>query len=149
MVLPTIWDEITHQDSLNSQRLQILSGNEAFALGALQTVSAATAFGILSQFTVLNGAAGRGFVLVALTVVVFALTFAILGAYYRHLYKLWQVVRENDRRASLYYFIMRSLLTASACAIVCSLFTILIGMWLQFIGGQAGIVAVPPLLDRV
>jgi len=68
-----------------------LSENEAFAIGMLQAVCAATAFGIVSQIRTLNKIAGAGPVLVVLSALIVGLVAAVVSAFFRHQYKMWDV----------------------------------------------------------
>ncbi len=70
---------------------QVLFGNEAFTIGVLQAVSGAAAVGAISQFDKLIGLAGRNSVLAFITLVVATLVLAVLAAYFRHQYKMWDV----------------------------------------------------------
>ena len=70
---------------------QVLFGNEAFTIGVLQAVSGAAAVGAISQFDKLIGLAGRNSVLAFITLMVATLVLAVLAAYFRHQYKMWDV----------------------------------------------------------
>lgn len=74
---------------------EVLFGNEAFTIGVAQVVSGAAAVGALSQFEALAGLAGRISVLIFLTLsspyMVLALVSAVLAAYIRHQYKMWDI----------------------------------------------------------
>ncbi len=70
---------------------QVLFGNEAFTIGVLQAVSGAAAVAAISQFDKLIGLAGRNSVLAFITLVVATLVLAVLAAYFRHQYKMWDV----------------------------------------------------------
>lgn len=145
MSAPSEWELRKANRESDERERQVLFGNEAFALGALQTVSAATAFGILSQFTALKTAAGELPVLIAFTGVILSLACSVLGFYYRHLYKMWHVkgnaVFESDPgqanrrfgRSNRYLGAMRNLMTASAVLLVGSLLVVLAGMWFQYL----------------
>ncbi len=70
---------------------QVLFGNEAFAIGVLQVVSGAAAVAAISQIDKLIQLAGRNSVLAFITLVVATLVLAVLAAYFRHQYKMWDV----------------------------------------------------------
>ena len=70
---------------------EVLFRNEAFTIGVLQAVSGAATAGAISQFAALNGLAGRVPVLVFKTLMVLTLVCAVLAAYFRHQYKMWDV----------------------------------------------------------
>jgi len=70
---------------------QVLFGNEALTIGVLQAVSGAAAVGAISQFDKLIGLAGRNSVLAFITLMVATLVLAVLAAYLRHQYKIWDV----------------------------------------------------------
>ncbi len=70
---------------------EVLFRNEAFTIGVLQAVSGAATAGAISQFAALNGLAGRVPVLVFITLMVLTLVCAVLAAYLRHQYKMWDI----------------------------------------------------------
>ncbi len=70
---------------------QVLFQNEAFAIGVLQAVSGAAAAGTLAQFTELSNFVGQIPVLIFLTFMGLALVCAVLAAYFRYRYKMWDV----------------------------------------------------------
>ncbi len=70
---------------------QVLFENEAFTIGVLQAVSGAAAVGAISQVDRLIGQAGRNSVLAFITLMVATLVLAVLAAYFRHQYKMWDV----------------------------------------------------------
>ena len=70
---------------------EVLFRNEAFAIGVPQVVSGAAAAGALSQFAVLTDLVGRIPILIFITLMVAALVFSVMAAFYRHQYKMWDV----------------------------------------------------------
>ena len=68
-----------------------LAENEAFAIGMLQAVCAAAAFGIVASLKTFNRIAGPLPVLIALTALVLGLVGAVGAAVFRHQYKMWDV----------------------------------------------------------
>ncbi len=130
----------------NQAERQVLFGNEGFALGVFQTVSGLVAFGIVNQYGDLQTAAGKLPIMLALTGVVAALICAVLGAWYRHSYKMWDLkarsfaangleaetaVRQN--RAGRRLVIMRRLMNSSAILISVSLASIVVGIWAEYL----------------
>ena len=70
---------------------EALFQNEAFAIGVVQVVSGAAAAGALSQFVGLADLVGQIPVLVFITFMVLALVSAVLAAFFRHQYKMWDL----------------------------------------------------------
>lgn len=85
------WEQVKRNQDAHERERQVLFGNEGFAIGELQTVSAATSFGIISQLSSLQVAASPYHVKLALTGTVIALIASILAAFFRHEYKKWDV----------------------------------------------------------
>lgn len=119
----------SHGLDIHKMEQEQISDAERFALAAIQTVSAATAFGILNQFTVLEKVAGKLAVLIALTLVASGLALSIVAAYLRHQYRVLEV---EDRRSGQYFQAlkwMRRLTFAAAILIVVTLCTLVAAMW--------------------
>lgn len=118
---------------------QVLFGNEQFALAALQTIGAATAFGIVNQFDTLQKVVGQLPIVVSFTLVVAALAAAVVAALFRHEYKKWDVKaaatgdpgeRANRAdRAGSYLQWMRRLMVAATWIIVAALAVLVVAMW--------------------
>ena len=69
----------------------ILFANEAFVIGVLQAVSGGSLFAALAQSETLLNLAGKPPFLVFLTLMGIALISAVLAAYWKHQYKMWDV----------------------------------------------------------
>src|SRR6266550_6292262 len=70
---------------------EVLFANEAFVVGMLQAVSGGSIVAALAQAESLVKWAGRTSFLLFLTAAALALGLAILAAYWRHQYKMWDV----------------------------------------------------------
>ena len=64
---------------------------EAFAVGALQAASAASAAGALSQFDLLTQLVGEVWVLLFITCMLISRTLAVFSAVARHHYPMWDM----------------------------------------------------------
>lgn len=69
----------------------VLFANEAFLIGVLQAVSGGSLVAGLSQAETLTRLAGKSPFLAFLTAMVVALLAAVLAAYWKHEYKMWDV----------------------------------------------------------
>jgi hypothetical protein len=69
----------------------ILFANEAFLIGVLQAVSGGSLIAALSQTDALVAFAGKKPFLAFLTAMVISLLAAVLAAYWKHEYKMWDV----------------------------------------------------------
>lgn len=69
----------------------VLFANEAFVIGVLQAVSGGSLFAALAQSEALLKLAGRLPFLAFLTLMGIALMSAVLAAYWKHQYKMWDV----------------------------------------------------------
>lgn len=124
----------SHGLDIQKMEQEQVSDAERFALAAIQTVSAATAFGILNQFRTLLEVAGPLAVLIALTLDVAALAVSIVAAYLRHEYRKWEIearLRQPGRYIQ-YLLWMRRLMLAAAVLIVVALGTFLVAMWWKY-----------------
>lgn len=112
----------------------ILFANEAFVIGMLQAVSAGAFVAGLSQSDSLIKLSGRVPFLLFLTAMAIALLSAVLAAYWKHNYKMWDVkaqvsttqekqdeAQKRSGKANLYLRAMRK-------AFLVSLFSILFGV---------------------
>jgi hypothetical protein len=70
---------------------EVLFSNESFVVGMLQAVSGGSIVAALSQYQALMQNAGRNGLLWFLTLMTASLIFAILAAYWKHQYKMWDV----------------------------------------------------------
>jgi uncharacterized membrane protein YidH (DUF202 family) len=83
-----------------------LFGNEAFAIGMLQVVSGGSVIAGISQIGAITEHSGKTPFLVFLTLMALGLLAAILAAYWRHQYKMWDVKRRPPK-ANWYLWAMR------------------------------------------
>jgi hypothetical protein len=131
------WEDVKRRQDAHERERQVLFGNEGFAIGALQTVSAATSFGIISQLNSLRDAVGQLPVRMAFSGTVIALTLSVLSAFFRHEYKKWDVkarVADNEKGtrawlSSCYLLAMRAFMWIATLLIVAALITLVVGMW--------------------
>jgi hypothetical protein len=117
--------------------------NEAFTIGVLQAVCAASAFGIVSQIRTLNRIAGPCPALIALTMLILGLAAAVAAAFFRHQYKMWDVkaaVRKEGpekarrgRKTIWYLWAMRHSMTASTILVAGSLIFLIGALWITYI----------------
>src|SRR5690606_15976568 len=112
----------------------ILFSNEAFVIGMLQAVSGSALIAALSQSPTIIILGGKTALLLFLTAMACSLLLAILAAYWKHQYKLWDVkaqvsasknnVPETQLRSSK----ANRYLRAMRAALVISLLTLLLGI---------------------
>jgi hypothetical protein len=120
-----------------------LAENEAFAIGVLQAVCAATAFGIVSQFDTIIENAGHLPVLLVLSALVLGLAAAVAAAFCRHHYKMWDVkavaAREPEdkvRREGLsacYLQAMRKCMITSVVLTIGSMLLLVGALWATYL----------------
>ena len=70
---------------------EVLFSNESFVIGMLQAVSGGSIVAALSQLQGIVTYAGRTAFLLFLTAMAASLAFAVLAAYWKHQYKMWDV----------------------------------------------------------
>mgnify|MGYP000624982294 CR=1 FL=1 len=122
----------------------ILFANEAFVIGMLQAVSGGAIVAALSQSETLLKLSGKVGFLVFLTAMAVALLFAVLAAYWKHQYKLWDVkaqasasrnaheeVAERNRKAGGYLRAMRTILVASLVSVLAGIGELVVSVWWQ------------------
>jgi 1,4-dihydroxy-2-naphthoate octaprenyltransferase len=89
------WEHQGEQDERewehHKQNRDILFANEAFLIGVLQAVSGGSLFAALAQAQTLSGLAGSVALLIFITLLAISLAFAVLAAYLKHQYKMWDV----------------------------------------------------------
>lgn len=83
-------DEETFLEAHQKER-DVLFANEAFVIGVLQAVSGGSLFAALAQTEALLKLAGKLPFLAFLTLAGVALMSAVLAAYWKHQYKMWDV----------------------------------------------------------
>ena len=126
----------------------ILFSNEAFVVGMLQAVSGAAVVSALSQSEPLVKWAGHLSFLLFITASAIALGLALLAAYWRHQYKMWDVkaqcsIAENNteeanrrsRRTSFYLWGMRHVLVGSLLSFLFALGQLITSMWVLALKG--------------
>src|SRR5438045_2011890 len=98
-------DEDARKQSLHPDREQLF-GNEAFAIGMLQAVAGASVVAALAQVQAIINNAGKLAFLVLVTSMAIGLLSAVLAAYWRHQYKMWDV-KKRPSKANWYVAAMR------------------------------------------
>jgi hypothetical protein len=76
---------------VHQKERDVLFSNEAFVIGVLQAVSGGSLFAALAQSEVVLKLAGRPSFLAFLTLMGVGLMSAVLAAYWKHQYKMWDV----------------------------------------------------------
>ena len=120
----------------------ILFSNEAFVIGMLQAVSGAALVAALSQSQALVGLSGNTAFLLFLTAMAVALVVAVLAAYWKHQYKLWDVKAQvsasrnaadeaqcRSKKANRYLSAMRVAFALSLAAIVLGVGELVAASW--------------------
>ena len=79
----------------------VLFANEAFVVGMLQAVSGGAVVAALAQSDSLVKWAGRTSFLLLVTAALLALGLAVLAAYWRHQYKMWDVKAQASSLTAL------------------------------------------------
>jgi len=69
----------------------VLFGNEAFAIGTLQTVALTASIAVASQLGEIAALVGRRVVPLLLSAFLLALALAVVAAFFRHQYKMFGV----------------------------------------------------------
>ncbi len=105
-----------------------LFGNEAFAIGMLQVVAGGAVVASISQITSIIQHAGKLAFLLFLTLMAFALFAAILAAYWRHQYKMWDVKRILNK-ANFSLIAMRRAMLSSVILVVAGVLWLVGAMW--------------------
>ncbi len=132
-------DEDSHE-----RNIAVLFANETFTIGMLQAVSGASLFAALAQWHALTDLTGRFPPLIFLTLMCLALITAVIAAYFKHQYKMWDVkatasgfagrMEEATERlgdAKCYLRAMRYAMFAAALAIVLALGWLLVVAWVR------------------
>lgn len=124
----------------------VLFGNEAFAISALQVVSGGAVIAILGQINSLQQSSEPILVLLALTALTVSLSLAVIAAFCRHQYKMWDVKaavsaskgedcqqKIRHRGSSCYLKAMRRCMELSAVVLVLALAALIAGLWIEFL----------------
>jgi hypothetical protein len=82
---------LENKKTMSETDREVLFSNEAFVIGMLQAVSGGSIVAALSQSDALVKFAGQNSLLLFVTAMATCLAFAILTAYWKHQYKLWDV----------------------------------------------------------
>lgn len=111
-----------------------LFANEAFAIGMLQAVSGGAVITAITNSKILTDLIGRIPFLLFFTAATVALALAVLAAYFRHQYKMWDVkasasrerkneeeARERSQKANCYLTAMRRVLATAVIAFMLGL----------------------------
>ena len=122
----------------------ILFSNEAFVIGMLQAVSGGGLVAGIAQPQSLTNLSGPIAFLVFLTAMGGALLSAVLAAYWKHQYKLWDVkahvsagqgadaeARTRSNKASRYLTAMRSAFVVSLVVIVFGTGSLIVAIWFR------------------
>jgi hypothetical protein len=105
-----------------------LFGNEAFVIGMLQVVSGGSIVAAISQLESLTGHAGVLAFLIFLTVMSLALMTAVIAAYFRHQYKMWDV-KQRSAKTKCSLKAMRSCMLASVVLVVVGILQLVAAFW--------------------
>lgn len=122
----------------------ILFANESFVIGMLQAVSGASMVAAISQAEALVKYAGRFPVVVFLTAMGLALASAVLAAYWKHQYKMWDVKAQASaasgqnaeaaaraRSAGSYLTVMRRSMFWSVLLVLLGLGELIAAFWVR------------------
>ena len=122
----------------------ILFSNEAFVIGMLQAVSGAALFAALAQSEALIKLSGSIAFLLFLTAMAVALLTAVLAAYWKHQYKLWDVkaqvsrsknenknAQERSAKSNRYLKIMRATFVVSLFSIMFGVVELVVAFWFR------------------
>ena len=126
----------------------ILFANESFVIGVLQAVAGASLVAALSQAETLIKYTGRFWFAGFLTAMAIALLSAVLAAYWKHQYKLWDVKAQasaarlqqdeamaRSDSANTYLSSMRSAMFVAVISIVAGIVELVLAFWVVFARG--------------
>jgi hypothetical protein len=121
----------------------VLFANEAFVIGVLQAVSGGALVATLSQTQALVLLAGKIGFLLFLSAMALSLIVAVLAAYWKHQYKMWDVkarvsvAHQNQAEAAArsgsanrYLVSMRRAFAVSVVSIVVGILELIFSFWL-------------------
>lgn len=122
---------------------EVLFANEAFVVGMLQAVSGGAVVAALAQADSLVKWAGRTSFLLFVTAATLGLALAVLAAYWRHQYKMWDVkaiasasegkkeeAQSRSAKSSFYLWGMRYVVVAALLCILFALGQFVVSLWL-------------------
>ena len=116
---------------------EVLFGNEAFAIGMAQIIAGGALVGGITGHEFLASILGEFGLALFLTAELLALLCSMLAAYYRYLYKRWDLKQKNPTKVERYYRFMRGLLTSAVCIIVSSGLVLVLVFWVRWICANA------------
>ncbi len=105
-----------------------LFGNEAFAIGMLQVVSGGSIVAAVSQLDVFIRYADKLFFLVFISLMSGSLLAAVLAAYWRHQYKMWDI-KQNSSKANWYLAAMRRSMLVAVLFVVVGVISLVAAFW--------------------
>jgi hypothetical protein len=120
-------DEDADKQSLHPDREQLF-GNEAFAIGMLQAVAGASIVAALAQVEAIITYAGKFAFLVLVTSMALGLLSAVLAAYWRHQYKMWDV-KKRPSKATWYLAAMRRAMLVAVVLVSVGLLQLVGAFW--------------------
>lgn len=122
----------------------ILFSNEAFVIGVLQAVSGGALVAAFSQSEALIALSGKVSFLLFITAVSIGLSSAVLAAYWKHQYKVWDVkaqasaaqnrqeeARNRSERANCYLTAMRSAFVVSLAGVLFGVGELVVMSWIN------------------
>jgi len=129
---------------LSQSDRDVLFANETFVIGMLQAVSGGAVVAALAQSDTLMKLAGDSAFLVFLSTMALALVFAVLAAYWKHQYKLWDVkaqasavrnvqeeTQERSAKANRYLKGMRIVVVVSLVSIALGVGELVVSFWFR------------------
>jgi len=128
---------------LQEQNREVLFENEKFAIGVLQAVCGGALVAAIAQIENLRKLVPLAALYWFVTLALVALSLAVLAAYFKHQYKLWDVksplAKDNDdakRRAgktSFYLKWMRITMGSAVVTILVDFGLLAISLWVQYL----------------
>ena len=131
-------------EDIHHRNIAVAFANETFTIGMLQVVSLASLGGLLATWDPAATRYGRLPAVIFLTLMGVALITAVLAAYFKHQYKMWDVkttasqssgrMDEATKRSGLancYLSAMRHTMRLSAFAIVLAVVWLLVVAWIR------------------
>jgi hypothetical protein len=109
-----------------------LFGNEAFVIGMLQAVSGGSVVAAIAQIEPITTNAGLLAFLIFVTIMSFALVAAVLAAYLRHQYKMWDV-KGHANQANRGLRAMRRSMLLAACFVIAGVVELVASFWYAYL----------------
>lgn len=132
---------------------EVLFANEAFAISVVQAVSGGSLIAALAQAEAIIDLGGHLAFLIFVTCTALALVSALLAAYWRHQYKLWDVrggvsaAKGKDEKAvrrglvaNRYFKLVRLALLVSVMAILVGLCALIALFWYEYLDLAASLI---------